>query len=722
MFAIIAKELGVKPGQVESAVTLLDEGNTVPFIARYRKEVTGELQDEQLRTIEERIKYLRNLEARRQEIINAITEQEKMTDELMASLMKAVKLQELEDLYLPYRPKKRTRAMIARERGLEPLADMILNDTVTTGNPLDIAKKYISEEVPTPEDAIQGASDIVAEIVSDSADFRATLRKRMWKEGFIQAELVEDNEHKDQFLQYNEYAEPVRQMPSHRILAVNRGEKLGALKLALTVPDESYIQYMVRSITNNEQSIFSDVKASAVADAYKRLMFPALERDIRNELTESADEQAIKVFGVNLKNLLLQPPLAGHVIMGLDPGYRTGCKMAIIDAQGNVLDYGAYYLTNSEKLKQEAQKKLAEKIRKFKVTLLSIGNGTASYETEQFASKMIEEEKLDCHYIITNEAGASVYSASKLAIDELPDLDVTIRGAVSIARRVQDPLAESVKIDPKSIGVGQYQHDVNQKQLTHTLDQVVESVVNHVGVELNTASPAILQHIAGISGTVAKNIVAFRQENGGFTSRKQLLKVPRLGPAAFTQCAGFLRLNGAKNPLDNTSVHPESYELAERIIGELGFTLKDLQDKSQLEALQVKLPLVDIDKMAHKLDAGIPTVRDIIAALAKPGRDPREDLPAPPTRKHVVSLEDIKVGTVVKGTVHNVVDFGAFIDFGLKTNGLLHRSELCTAKQHPSDVLAVGDIIEAEIISVDVKRNRIGLSVKSLRNKDKKKA
>ena len=722
MFAIIAKELGVKPGQVESAVTLLDEGNTVPFIARYRKEVTGELQDEQLRTIEERIKYLRNLEARRQEIINSITEQDKMTDELMASLMKAVKLQELEDLYLPYRPKKRTRAMIARERGLEPLADMILNDTVTSGNPLDIAREYISEDVPTPEDAIQGASDIVAEIVSDSADFRATLRKRMWKEGFIQAELVEDNEHKDQFLQYNEYAEPVRQMPSHRILAVNRGEKLGALKLALTVPDESYIQYMVRGITTNEQSIFSDVKASAVADAYKRLIFPALERDIRNELTESADEQAIKVFGVNLKNLLLQPPLAGHVIMGLDPGYRTGCKMAIIDAQGNVLDYGAYYLTNSEKLKQEAQKKLAEKIRKFNVTLLSIGNGTASYETEQFASKMIEEEKLDCHYIITNEAGASVYSASKLAIDELPDLDVTIRGAVSIARRVQDPLAESVKIDPKSIGVGQYQHDVNQKQLTHTLDQVVESVVNHVGVELNTASPAILQHIAGISSTVAKNIVAFRQENGGFTSRKQLLKVPRLGPAAFTQCAGFLRLNGAKNPLDNTSVHPESYELAERIIGELGFTLKDLQDKSQLEALQVKLPLVDVDKMAHKLDAGVPTVRDIIAALAKPGRDPREDLPAPLTRKHVVSLEDIKVGTVVKGTVHNVVDFGAFIDFGLKTNGLLHRSELCTAKQHPSDVLAVGDIIEAEIISVDVKRNRIGLSVKSLRNKDKKKA
>ena len=447
-----------------------------------------------------------------------------------------------------------------------------------------------------------------------------------------------------------------------------------------------------------------------------------------NSYAENIQKQGI-LFGTltELQNRILNQNVIEKLVLGNydKDGTTSDSKQIVNDSKRfatTVFLQFIYINRASDNCKQEAQKKLAEKIRKFNVTLLSIGNGTASYETEQFASKMIEEEKLDCHYIITNEAGASVYSASKLAIDELPDLDVTIRGAVSIARRVQDPLAESVKIDPKSIGVGQYQHDVNQKQLTHTLDQVVESVVNHVGVELNTASPAILQHIAGISGTVAKNIVAFRQENGGFTSRKQLLKVPRLGPAAFTQCAGFLRLNGAKNPLDNTSVHPESYELAERIIGELGFTLKDLQDKSQLEALQVKLPLVDVDKMAHKLDAGIPTVRDIIAALAKPGRDPREDLPAPLTRKHVVSLEDIKVGTVVKGTVHNVVDFGAFIDFGLKTNGLLHRSELCKAKQHPSDVLAVGDIIEAEIISVDVKRNRIGLSVKSLRNKDKKKA
>lgn len=719
MYAIIAKELGVKPKQVQAAVELMDGGNTVPFIARYRKEATGELIDEQLRTIEERIKYLRNLEERRTEIINSITEQEKMTDELLSSIQKAVKLQELEDLYLPYRQKKRTRASIARERGLEPLAQVMMDDSVTSGNPLDYAEDFINEEVPNAEAALQGASDILAEDVSDRADFRAYLRKQMWNEGFMQAELTGDEEAQERFLQYAEYAEPVRQMPSHRILAINRGEKLGALKLALTVPNEKYIEYMLNHITKDSKSIFADYKRVAVADSYKRLIFPALEREIRNELTEQADEQAIKVFAVNLKNLLLQPPLAGHVIMGLDPGYRTGCKMAIIDKQGNVLDYGAYYLTHSDKQRMDAQKKMAEKIRKYKVTLLSIGNGTASYETEQFASTMIAEEHLDCHYIITNEAGASVYSASKLAQEEMPDLDVTIRGAVSLARRVQDPLAESVKIDPKSIGVGQYQHDVNQKQLSNTLDQVVETVVNHVGVELNTASPAILQHISGISGTVAKNIVSYRQENGQFTSRKQLLKVPRLGPAAFTQCAGFLRIQEASNALDNTSVHPESYELAEKIINELGFTIQDLGEKETLQQLQVKLPLVDAEKVAHKLDAGLPTVRDILDALAKPGRDPREDLPAPLTRKKVLSLEDIKVGTVVTGTVHNVVDFGAFIDFGLKTNGLLHRSEFCKRNQHPSDVLAVGDIIETEIISVEPKRNRIGLSIKALAKRKK---
>lgn len=719
MFSIVAKELGVKAKQVEAAVDLLDQGNTVPFIARYRKEVTGELQDEQLRTIEERIQYLRNLEKRREEIIASITEQEKMTDDLRAVLDKATKLQELEDLYLPYRPKKRTRASIAREKGLEPLALMILNDTESFGNSETIASQFITDQVPDVASALQGAQDIVAEMVSDNADFRKALRKRMYREGVIQTELVgEENADNQVFLQYADYAEPVKQMPSHRILAINRGEKLGALKVALMVPGENYVAYMLEKLHKGE-SIFADYKEAAVADAYKRLIFPALEREIRNELTEKADEGAIKIFAVNLKNLLLQAPLAGHVIMGLDPGYRTGCKMAIIDAQGNVLDYGAYYLTASDRQRQEAQKRLAALIKKYKVSLLSIGNGTASYETEQFVSKMIEEEGLACHYIITNEAGASVYSASKLAIDELPDLDVTIRGAVSIARRIQDPLAESVKIDPKSIGVGQYQHDVNQKLLTSTLDQVVETVVNHVGVELNTASPAILQHVAGISSAVAKNIVAYRHDQGAFASRKQLLKVPRLGPAAFTQCAGFLRIQGAKNPLDNTQVHPESYELAEQIIGELGFTLQDLNDKKSLELLQAKLTLTDPERLAKKLEAGLPTVRDILEALAKPGRDPREDLPAPLTRKHVMSLEDVKVGTVVKGTVHNVVDFGAFIDFGLKTNGLLHRSEMIDGRRHPSEVLAVGDIIETEIISVDVKRNRIGLSQKSLRKNKK---
>ncbi|WP_081936466.1 Tex family protein [Veillonella montpellierensis] len=720
MFTIIAKELQVTKKQVEAAIELMDAGNTVPFIARYRKEVTGELTDEQLRIIETRSNYLRNVETRRREIINSITEQDKMTDALLALIEKAVKLQELEDLYLPYKQKKRTRASIARERGLEPLAALMLDDSVTTGDPLVLAKEYLSEAVLTEEEALQGASDIVAETISDRADFRAYLRKRMWQEGHIVSSLTKDETNQERFLQYADYTEPIHHIPSHRILAMNRGEKLGALKITITVPDDIYITYMIEQVTKNEQSIFFSYKRLAVEDAYKRLVFPALEREIRHDLTTNADEQAIKVFAVNLKNLLLQPPLSGHVIMGLDPGYRTGCKMAIIDTQGNVLDYGAYYVTHSERQRMEAQKKLAHLIKKYQVTLVSIGNGTASYETEQFVSTMIEEEQLDCHYIITNEAGASVYSASKLAQQEMPDLDVTIRGAVSLARRVQDPLAESVKIDPKSIGVGQYQHDVNQKQLSHTLDQVVETVVNHVGVELNTASPAILQHVAGISGTVANNIVAYRQEHGTFTSRKELLKVARLGPAAFTQCAGFLRIQSASNALDATSVHPESYALAERIVDELGFTVEDLHDKEALQNLQIRLPLVDVEQMAHTLNAGVPTVRDILEALAKPGRDPREDLPAPLTRKHVMSLEEVQVGTIVTGTVHNVVDFGAFIDFGIKINGLLHRSEFCKRQQHPSDVLAVGDIVEAVIISVDVKRNRIGLSMRELEAAKKK--
>lgn len=727
MSQYIAAELGVNAWQVEVAVELLDEGNTVPFIARYRKEKTGELKDEQLREIEERIKYLRNLEQRREEIVRSITEQEKMTPELATAIEGAMKLQELEDLYLPYRPKKRTRASIARERGLEPLAQLMLDDkTEDTASTVEsLTAPFITEDVPDAEAALQGAMDIVAEDVSDRADFRAYLRDAIWRQGKVKTvmtgdeETAETDEVRQLFLHYADYEEPIHQMPSHRILAINRGEKLGALKVSLTAPDETYIDYMVAALPETGVAALKEYKAIAVADAYKRLIFPAMEREIRKTLTENADEQAIKVFGTNLRNLLLQPPLAGHVIMGLDPGYRMGCKMAVIDAQGNVLDQGIYHLTSGERGKEAAKKDMAACIRKWKVTLLSIGNGTASYETEQFVSQLIEDEKLDCHYIITNEAGASVYSASKLAIEELPDLDVSIRGAVSIARRVQDPLAESVKIDPKSIGVGQYQHDVNQKQLSETLDQVVEIVVNHVGVELNTASPAILEHVAGISAAVANNIVTYRKDNGAFNNRKELLKVKRLGPAAFTQCAGFLRIKDSQNPLDNTPVHPESYDLAETIIKNLGFTLVELNDKAKLADFHTKLALVNAEDVAKELDAGVPTVRDILEALAKPGRDPREDLPAPMTRKHIMSLEDVKVGTVVKGTVHNVVDFGAFVDFGLKVNGLLHRSEFCRRNEHPSDVLAVGDIIEAEIISVEPKRNRIGLSMKALRDKEK---
>lgn len=708
---VIAQELGVKPHQVEAAITLLDEGNTVPFIARYRKEVTEELKDEQLRDIEERTKYLRNLLQRKEEVTKSIEEQGKLTDELSAAIAKAMKLQELEDLYLPFRPKKRTRASMARGRGLEPLSQAFF--TMKTEEELrQLAAEYITEEVPTVDDALQGAMDIVAEDVSERADIRQYLRKAMWEMGHMKTELVGEEEVNQGFLQYNEeYNEPIRQVPSHRVLAMNRGETLGALKVGFVVPDDTFVHYMF-DVVEGDRNLEHCFVRNAIVDSYKRLIYPSLERETRNTMTEQAEEQAIKVFGTNLRNLLLQAPLSGHVIMGLDPGYRTGCKMAIIDREGNVLDYGAYYLTTSDKAAERAKQELAKKIRQYGVTLISIGNGTASYETEQFTSAMIAEEGLDCHYIITNEAGASVYSASKLAIEELPDLDVSIRGAVSIARRVQDPLAESVKIDPKSIGVGQYQHDVNQKQLGATLDQVVETVVNHVGVELNTASPAILKHVSGISNTVANNIIAYRKEHGAFTNRKQLLKVARLGPAAFTQCAGFLRIGKGENPLDATPVHPESYEIAQGVLAQLGMSLEDLRNKATLETAKAKLQAVDVESLANQLEAGVPTVRDIVEALQKPGRDPREDLPAPMTRKQIMSLEDIQVGTVVKGTVHNVVDFGAFVDFGVKINGLLHKSEFCGRQEHPSDVLAVGDIIEVEIISVDAKRNRIGLSMK----------
>lgn len=716
---IIAKELKVRPKQVAAAIELLDDGNTVPFIARYRKEATGSLEDEQLRQLEERLSYLRNLAKRQEEILGKIAEQGKLTDELRTAIEKTTKLQELEDLYLPYKQKKRTRAMMARERGLEPLANAMMLQAQTKGSVLEEAAKFIDAEkgVETAEDALAGARDIVAETTMEDASLRKKMRNRLWNMAVLTTSLCDDaaEEDKQVLEMYAEYREPVHTLPSHRILAINRGEKKGALKVKLEIDHEENCRRIYNDI-HRQPSIFDDCLRAAIEDGYKRLLLPALEREIRAQLTEEAEAQAIKVFGVNLRQLLLQAPLAGHTVMGLDPGYRNGCKMAVVDATGQVLDHGVLQITQSDRAKEAAAKTVLASIKKNHVTLISIGNGTASYETEQFTAELIRENDLtDVHYIIANEAGASVYSASALAKEELPEYDVVIRGAVSIARRVQDPLAELVKIDPKAIGVGQYQHDVNQKELSQTLDATIESAVNHVGVDLNTASAALLKHIAGINSTIANNIVAYRNENGTFMSRRQLLKVPRLGPAAFTQCAGFLRIAGAKSPLDNTPVHPESYKLAEAILDKLGFDLQDLSDKNQLAMLAAKSKLVDIAKLAKDLDAGEPTVKDILDALVKPGRDPREDLPAPLTRQAIVKLSDIKPGTIMRGTVRNITDFGAFVDIGLHQDGLIHISELSKKRvKHPLDVLSIGDVLNVMVISIDEKRNRIGLSLKQV--------
>lgn len=708
----LAKMLDLKTAQVAAAVKLLDEGNTVPFIARYRKEATGEMKDEQLRWLAEKLASLRNLLKRQEEIKNSITEQGKMTPELSAAIDRVEKLQELEDLYLPYKQKKRTRAMIAKEKGLQPLADTIMEQKLKTGNLTEFAADYITEDVPSAQEALEGAGDIIAEAISDSAVLRARLRSRIWNTAVLTTQRDADADSEEIFAMYEAYSEPVHRLPSHRILAINRGEKKGALKVKLTSDAAADIQLICRQVIKNN-SISREFIENAAADAYKRLIFPALEREIRNQLTETAELQAIKVFGSNLKQLLLQPPLAGHTVMGLDPGYRTGCKMAVVDATGQVLAHGVLYITMSEEAKRQSAQKVLDYINKYHVDLISIGNGTASYETEEFTAALIKEHKLNVHYLITNEAGASVYSASPLGIEEFPDYDVTIRGAISIARRIQDPLAELVKIEPKAIGVGQYQHDVNQKELTQVLDDVIESAVNHVGVELNTASAALLKHIAGINATVAKNIIKYREANGRFTSRRQLLKVSRLGPAAYTQCAGFLRISGGDLALDNTPVHPESYELANKLLAEFDLTADDLKDKHKLDLFRAKLKLVRPEKLAQKLNAGLPTVRDILDALAKPGRDPRSDLPAPLTRQNIVKLEDIKVGSIMRGTVRNITDFGAFVDIGIKTAGLIHISELSSRRiKHPLDAVSVGDVLNVKVISVDPKRGRIGLSLK----------
>lgn len=717
--SVIAVELSITASQVDATVKLLDEGNTIPFISRYRKEVTGELDEEKIRTISERTTYLRNFVARQDEIIKKIAEQGKLTPELEEAIAKTTKLTELEDIYLPYKQKKRTRAMIARGKGLEPLAQRMLLQLDVKGTPEEIAAEFVDEEkgVASAEEALAGAMDILAENFSEDAELRKLLRRYLWNYGKLATVINEEKAETEEgqvFLMYKEYSEPVRTWPSHRILAINRGEKLECLKVSLEVEKEGALVLMEKRYLSRP-CIFTQLIKNAMLDSYKRLLFPSLERELRNELTEGAEKQAIQIFGVNLKQLLLTAPLSGHTVMGLDPGYRTGCKMAVIDPTGHVLDHGVLYITHGEKGAAESAKKALALIKKHGVTLISIGNGTASLETEEFAAKLIRDNDLQVHYIITNEAGASVYSASPLAKEELPEYDVTIRGAVSIARRVQDPLAELVKIDPQAIGVGQYQHDVNQKELTETLDQTVESAVNHVGVELNTASPALLKHVAGINATIAKNIVSYRNENGAFKNRKELLKVARLGNAAYTQCAGFLRIAGGISPLDNTPVHPESYKVAEAILAKLGMEVSALRDKKQLSILQAKLKLVNVEKLAKELGAGVPTVKDILEALAKPGRDPREDLPAPLTRKAVVKLSDIKTGTIMQGTVRNITDFGVFVDIGIKTAGLIHISELSYKRvKHPLEVVSVGDIIKVIVISVDEKRNRIGLSLKQV--------
>ena len=736
----IAKELNIRPAQVEATASLLDGGNTVPFIARYRKEATGELTDEQIRSIEERLSYLRGLVKRQAEITAAIESQGKLTDELQQAIAKATQLQQLEDIYLPYKQKKRTRAQMARERGLEPLAQRIREQQDLQGNPLTIAAAFVTPAadietaeavggdaqkniVRTPEDALAGAQDIVAEQIMETAAIREDMRDHLWRTANLATTLDETAEGAQTYEMYADYSEPVHRLPSHRILAINRGEKQGCLKVTLQTDDEANCARILGQVRQQHSkgrvSIWDEALRAAIADGYKRLLLPALERELRNRLTEEADAQAIKVFAANLKQLLLQAPLAGHIVLGLDPGYRNGCKMAVVDATGAVLDSGKIQITQSQGARDAGARKVLELIKKHHVDLISIGNGTASYETEKFTAQLIADNHLaDVHYIITNEAGASVYSASKLAREELPDYDVTIRGAASIARRVQDPLAELVKIDPQAIGVGQYQHDVNQKELAAALDATIETAVNSVGVDLNTASPALLSHIAGITNTTARNIVTYRNDNGIFASRRTLLKVPRLGPAAYTQCAGFLRIHSGDNPLDDTPVHPESYQLAQDILSELGFTLADLRDKDRLAWLGSKVKLMDDDaikELARKLDAGEPTVRDILAALTRPGRDPREDLPAPLTRQAIVKLSDLKIGSIVRGTVRNITDFGAFVDIGLHDDGLIHISELSHKRvKHPLDVLSVGDIVNVMIISVDEKRNRIGLSLKQV--------
>lgn len=706
----IASELNVRNGQVEAAVKLIDEGCTIPFISRYRKEATGALNDEQLRNLDERLKYLRNLEDKKAQVLASIEEQGMLTDELKSQIEKAETMVAVEDLYRPYRPKRRTRATIAKEKGLEPLANIVLLQ-MTKEPLLKTAQEYVSDEkeVRSAEDALAGAMDIIAESVSDNADYRTKIRELTFKEGILRS-TAKDAETRSVYEMYYDFSEPVAKMAGHRVLAVNRGENEKLLTVKIEAPEDKILSYLERQIITRDNEYTASVLKDAVKDSYERLIAPSIEREIRNGLTETAEDGAIKVFGKNLEQLLLQPPVTGHVVLGWDPAFRTGCKLAVVDATGKVLDTTVIYPTAPQNKVTEAKAVLKKLIKKYNVTLLSVGNGTASRESEQVIVELLKELDTPVQYIIVNEAGASVYSASKLATEEFPNFDVGQRSAASIARRLQDPLAELVKIDPKSIGVGQYQHDMNQKKLGEALEGVVEDSVNKVGVDLNTASASLLEYISGISKVIAKNIVAYREENGRFTDRKQLLKVAKLGPKAYEQCAGFMRITGGSNPLDATSVHPESYAAADELLKKLGYDADSITTGG-LKGLSGKIK--NIDEMAAELGIGKLTLADIIKELEKPGRDPRDEMPKPILRTDVMEMKDLTPGMVLKGTVRNVIDFGVFVDIGVHQDGLVHISQITNKKfiKHPLEAVSVGDIVEVKVMGVDEAKKRIQLTM-----------
>ncbi|KPI56605.1 hypothetical protein IM33_04455 [Clostridioides difficile] len=707
---ILKKEFNLRDEQINNTLKLIDEGNTIPFIARYRKEMTGEMSDVTLREFYEKLMYLRNLQSRKDDVVRLIDEQGKLTDEITQNIEKAKTLQEVEDIYAPYKQKKRTRATIAKEKGLENLALSILENNLDS---IEIeAKNYIDEEkeVLSVEDALKGARDIIAELVSDDAKVRKYIRELALREGMIVSKNFTDE--KSVYDMYYDYSEAVKSMAPHRILAINRGEKENFLKVKLEINNDKVLNYIINEYVNDKNFKNKEEIVSSIEDSYKRLIFPSIEREIRNHLTEIAQERAISVFGKNVKSLLLQPPVKDKVVMGFDPAFRTGCKIAVVDKNGKLLDYTTVYPTDPQNDVEGAKKVLKGLIEKYDIDIISIGNGTASRESETFVSEMIKEIDREVQYVIVSEAGASVYSASELANEEHPDINVSIRGAISIARRLQDPLAELVKIDPKSIGVGQYQHDLNKKRLEEVLDGVVEDSVNSVGVDLNTASYSLLEHIAGISKTIAKNIIAYREENGDFTSRAQLKKVKRLGPQAFTQCAGFMRILEGKNPLDNTGVHPESYDICKKMIEIIGYSLDDVKNKN-IEEIDEKIKEIGLKELSEKLEVGQVTLKDIIAEIKKPGRDPREEGIKPILRTDVLKIEDIQEGMTLKGTIRNVVDFGAFVDIGIKNDGLVHKSEMSNSfVKDPMSIVTVGDIVDVKVIGIDLNKKRIALSMK----------